>query len=170
MKKKDLNQAKLEQKNKETVIIDVREAKEFSEAQVPNSLNLASTKFTVEAYLPFKEKNIVLYCQSGRRAKEIYSKLESAGFENVYVSNQHMEHIPKEELLLHNSTWTVDRQFRLVLGLLLLIFLLGYHLLSNYFIIIPIILCSGLTITALIDRCYMRMAIAKLPWNRGKSA
>jgi len=43
-----------------------------------------------------------------------------------------------------------------------------YFLGNNGFILIPIILSGGLTITAIIDRCYMRMAIAKLPWNRGK--
>ena len=61
--------------------------------------------------------------------------------------------------------WTIDRQFRLALGLSLAVFLLGYFLVSEIFIVIPVILCIGLTYTSIIDRCYMRLGIAMLPWN-----
>lgn len=54
----------------------------------------------------------------------------------------------------------------MTLGLLLLLFLLGHFLGFALAIIIPIILGAGLTITAIIDRCYLRIGIARLPWNR----
>jgi hypothetical protein len=56
----------------------------------------------------------------------------------------------------------------MTLGVLLAIFLGGDFLSIQWLIAIPIILATGLIFTSLIDRCYMRMGIALLPWNRGK--
>lgn len=66
--------------------------------------------------------------------------------------------------------WSIDRQFRITLGILLAIALTLYALGYEYGLIIPMILCVGLIFTSIIDRCYMRMAIARMPWNRNRSA
>jgi hypothetical protein len=63
--------------------------------------------------------------------------------------------------------WTIDRQFRMALGLLVAIGLLGKIVLSDWFLIIPSIICVGLIFTSIIDRCYFRLFIASLPWNKG---
>lgn len=71
------------------------------------------------------------------------------------------------EELTTNTTgkgWSVDRQFRFVLGILLAIFLAGYPF-SPMFAIIPVVLSLGLTVTAIIDKCYLRIGIVRLPWN-----
>lgn len=149
----------------EAVIIDVREPLEFREKHIPGALNLPSTQFILNQFHPFADRKICLICESGKRASKIRNKLESSGFTNVFILETQMQNIQVND---HTKGWTVDRQFRLVLGLLLLIYLIMYFLGQNGFIVIPIILSTGLTITAIINRCYMRMAIAKLPWNRGK--
>ena len=64
------------------------------------------------------------------------------------------------------GSWTVDRQFRLFLGILLFISLIGMITDLNGLLTIALIIALGLTITALIDRCYLKMLIARLPWNR----
>jgi hypothetical protein len=53
-----------------------------------------------------------------------------------------------------------------VLGLFLALYLVGYHWMSALFAVIPVIPCLGLIITAIIDKCYLRIGIAMLPWNR----
>ena len=57
----------------------------------------------------------------------------------------------------------------MTIGVLLTIFLLGYFLgEAKWVVFIPIILATGLVVTSIIDRCYMRMGIAMLPWNKNK--
>ena len=65
-----------------------------------------------------------------------------------------------------SELWSVDRQFRFVLGIFIALYLIGFHWMSALFSIIPVILCLGLIITAIIDKCYLRVGIAMLPWNR----
>lgn len=38
--------------------------------------------------------------------------------------------------------------------MLIALYLLGYHWMSDAFSVIPVILCLGLTISAIIDKCY----------------
>ncbi len=155
------------QKLGEAIIIDVRENAEFREKKLENSVNLPLSTFSPGLFEPYKQMKICLVCHSGNRATEVARRLKNLEFEQIYL----LEHqIADLKSFQKSSTgWTVDRQFRMTLGGLLLLFLLGFHFWSTYFIIIPIILCTGLIFTSLIDKCYMRMGIALLPWNRGKS-
>ncbi|MCU0437194.1 MAG: rhodanese-like domain-containing protein [Raineya sp.] len=149
------------------VIIDVREPAEFKNNHIAHAFNLPSTKFSVADYEPYKSKKIYLVCQSGNRASQVLKKLENQGFENLYILEEQMESFQTTETY-NTGGWSVDRQFRFVIGVLLGIFLGGYHYVSPYFMIIPVILCLGFTITSLLNKCYMRMGIAMLPWNKGK--
>ena len=151
------------------VIIDVREPKEFSDNHIPGSINLPSTNFQLIQFEPYRDQTICLVCQSGNRAQGIREKLLASGFESVSLLETQMEQLESPSEATDGAFgWSVDRQFRLSLGILLLIFLVGFFSGVSQFIIIPIILCAGLTITSIIDRCYMRMGIAMLPWNRRK--
>ena len=149
-----------------SVIIDVREPSEYSDVHIPGAVNLPSTKYHKDTYTHYSNKRIYLVCQSGGRAKQIGKKLNLDGFEQVFILEDHMESVPR---IYTTKGWTVDRQFRMTLGALLAIFLTLTFLEIPYAFIIPLILCSGLIITSIIDRCYMRMGIAMLPWNKGKA-
>ncbi len=149
------------------LLADVREPEEYKGLHLNEAVNLPLSGFSVDQFEPYKEQAIHLICYSGRRARLVGEKLKRAGFENISVLDTHMSAL-EGDLSLSNG-WSVDRQFRLTLGILLAAFLTAYFLGYPGWIVIPFILSLGLTITSLIDRCFMRMAIAKLPWNRGKS-
>ena len=149
-----------------SVIIDVREPAEYKDRHIPGALNQPSSKYSKDQYSQFDGKKIYLVCQSGKRAKQIGKKLQADGLSEVFVLEQHMESIPRAYT---NKGWTVDRQFRMTLGALLATFLVLFLFEVPYAFIIPLILCSGLIITSIIDRCYMRIGIAMLPWNKGKA-
>ena len=72
-----------------------------------------------------------------------------------------------EQIVTEATTkvWSVDRQFRFLLGIFMALYLIGYHWISALFSLIPAILCLGLIITAIIDKCYLRVGIAMMPWN-----
>ena len=147
------------------VIIDVRQAAEFVEHHIPGALNFPSTQYNKGHYAAFQHLDICLVCESGQRAQQIATKLLADGFEKVYVLEQQMQDIPK---ISRSNSWSVDRQFRMTLGLLLAIFLVLHYFQISAGLVIPVILSTGLIITSIIDRCYMRMGIAMLPWNKNK--
>lgn len=155
--------------NARAIVIDVRERAEYQENHIPNSINLPLSEFSTAPYKLFPKQKFCLICNSQNRAKQVYQKLEEKGFSNVFLMQQgfeQLEEVNQPEKLV--TGWTIDRQFRMTLGVLISIFLIGFSTVGNSFLVIPIILACGLVITSLIDRCYMRMGIALLPWNKGK--
>lgn len=159
------HQAQTELVNGTAVIIDVREPAEYKHNHIPGALNLPFTKYEKDRFMLFENHKIYLVCESGKRAAKIKGKLNDDGFSAVAVLETQMQDIKPQTT---NKGWSVDRQFRFTLGILLFIFLSLYFSGIQQGIVIPIILATGLTITAIIDRCYMRMGIAMLPWNRNK--
>ncbi|MBV6652996.1 MAG: rhodanese-like domain-containing protein [Mameliella sp.] len=154
------------QKQGKGIVVDVREPAEFRDGHISYAVNLPSTKFASTDYLGWKHQEVYLVCQSGNRASEIAQKLGETGMLNVFVLDRHMEHIETQST---SEIWSVDRQFRFLLGLLIALYLMGYHLMSDAFSIIPVILCLGLVITSIIDKCYLRIGIAMMPWNRAQA-
>lgn len=67
------------------IILDVRTAEEFAEGHIPGAMNLANedigSKRPVE--LPDVNKDIYVYCRSGRRSKEAAAKLAALGYTGV---------------------------------------------------------------------------------------
>ncbi len=149
------------------IIIDVREPKEFKDYHLDGAINLPSTAFEISQFTPFQHQVICLVCQTGNRAGKVKEKLLDAGFKQVTLLGTQMDRFEKESSV-NSGGWSVDRQFRITLGILLASFLVGQHFGLTGFIVIPLILCIGLIFTSIIDRCYMRMGIAMLPWNRKK--
>ncbi len=150
----------------EAAIIDVRERAEFRKMNFDGSINFLSSSFEIQNYFPFQRYKIYLRCQLGNRSRKVAENLENEGFSQVFLLENQMDRISVEKY--RQKGWSIDRQFRITLGILLLIFLLGYKVHSSSWIITPVILCTGLIFTSIIDRCDMRMGIALLPWNRGK--
>lgn len=151
--------------NKTAVIIDVREPGEFIEYHIPGALNIPSSNYQKSFFSSFENINIYLVCQSGNRATGVGSQLIADGFSKVKILENHMDSIQQPVQI---KGWSIDRQFRMTLGLLLAIFLILYSFGINNALVIPIILCVGLIFTSIIDRCYMRMGIARLPWNKNR--
>lgn len=159
------HKAQTELTNGTSVIIDVREPSEYYEQHIPGSVNIPSTRYNKDQYAEFDHKKICLVCQSGKRVEQIEKKLRQDGFSNVYTLELQMQAIPR---VYKTKGWTVDRQFRMTIGSLLAIYLILVYFNIQYAFLIPLVLCSGLIVTSIIDRCYMRMGIAMLPWNKGK--
>lgn len=150
-----------------SVIIDVREPGEFEENHIPGAVNIPSTSFKPEQFKKYEDVKICLICESGNRASQVQQRLSSEGLSNVFLMEDQMCDIRTTKKV---TGWTIDRQFRMTLGLLLLTFLALHFLGVEEGIYIPIILATGLTFTSIIDRCYMRMAIARLPWNTNRKS
>lgn len=150
----------------QTVIVDVRSPKEFNEGSYPGALNLPVESFEVAQYERFKNEQISLVCFSGGRAQRAKQKLQAEGFDYVTILKNQMVHIQEGDQKAE-EIWTIDRQFRLAVGLLL-----GFGLVNQYFfqsvygITVLLIVFAGLIYSALTDNCYLKEFLAKMPWNR----
>lgn len=67
------------------ILIDVREQNEFDAGHIPGAVLMPLSSFD-PAKLPRQEgKRVVLYCRSGRRAKEAAAMAEAAGRSDILV-------------------------------------------------------------------------------------
>lgn len=148
------------------VLVDVRNHSEYQDCHLNGAINIPADKFDPAQYESFNDKEIVLVCQSGNRAKKVYERLLSKNITNVKVLNVHMHTLSNSGNAVSSKKWSVDRQFRFFLGAMTAVALIGYLTVSPYFLIIPSIFATGLIVTSIIDNCYMRNLIALMPWNK----
>ena len=149
-----------------TIIIDVRTPKEFNEVSYPGSINIPSANNDLSSYAEFKNDHIALVCFSGNRASQVQSMLIQEGYSNVTLMQNQMAHLTEGKGTM-NHGWTVDRQFRLTLGIFIgLFFISSYIIESIYADGILWILFTGLIYSAISDNCYLKTFLASLPWNK----
>ncbi len=67
------------------VILDVREQDEFDEGHIPGAILIPYTEIENKAkeMLPDKNKQILVYCRSGRRSKIAAESLAKLGYSNI---------------------------------------------------------------------------------------
>ncbi len=67
------------------LILDVRTPQEYTAGHVPGAINMphTSVKSQLEKLQEYKDKTIVIYCKSGRRAAMAKQTLVDAGFKQL---------------------------------------------------------------------------------------
>lgn len=149
-----------------TIIIDVRTEKEFLEGSYPGAINLPLGEFSISSYEAYTNNHIALVCFSGNRAGKVKSLLEKEGITNVSIMLNQMFHL-SEGPKINRNIWSVDRQFRLAIGLLIGVFLFGNYIINSpYYLGLLLIVFLGLMYSALTDNCYLKALIGIMPWNK----
>ena len=74
--------ARLERKDPDLVVLDVRTPAEYAAGHVPGARNISHDLLSsrLAELAPLREKQVVLYCRSGRRTLLAADVLHSAGF------------------------------------------------------------------------------------------
>lgn len=67
-----------------TVIIDVRTNTEYNLGHYPNSINIPVSEITKDKLNYPKDTGILVYCNTGQRARKASETINSFGFNNVY--------------------------------------------------------------------------------------
>ncbi len=84
----DLQQAHGKHQSEEVVIIDVREAHEFSGGHIPGAQHISRgmLEFKADSHPALKDKNreILVYCKTGGRAALAAQQLKKMGYSNVH--------------------------------------------------------------------------------------
>lgn len=73
---------RLQNKDKNIVLLDVREPYEHAEKNIPNSIliPLGTLPKRVKELEPYKDKEIIVYCRSGNRSGQACDYLQKLGF------------------------------------------------------------------------------------------
>lgn len=68
------------------VVIDVRSQQEYRGGHVPGAINLPHTEIAahLDELRPYRDRDVVLYCKSGRRAAIAKKVLSDAGFTRLF--------------------------------------------------------------------------------------
>ena len=74
------------QAHPDLMLIDVRETEEWTRGQAAGAIHISKglIEHDIEAKVPDKETNIVLYCHSGSRSALAAENLKRMGYANVY--------------------------------------------------------------------------------------
>ncbi len=69
-----------------TFVLDVRTPKEYGSGHIPGATNINHTELSnhLEKLRGYKDKDVVVYCERGVRAKKAQGILRAAGFSHVY--------------------------------------------------------------------------------------
>lgn len=84
---------RLDQGDESILVIDVRSAQEYADGHVPGAVNIphGSIASHLDALRAVPGRQIVLYCESGRRAGMAAQTLQANGFDRLLQLEGHMQ-------------------------------------------------------------------------------
>jgi rhodanese-related sulfurtransferase len=70
----------------EFIVLDVRTKEEYDQGHVPNAINVSHTdvKDQLNSLLAYKNKKVIVYCRSGKRAAMAERILSNSGFSDLW--------------------------------------------------------------------------------------
>ena len=148
-------------------LIDVRSIGEYNSGHVPRALNLPLEQ--VETRLAdLGSGPVAILCQSGRRA-DIACKMLQAHHENLFVveggTNAWVQ-AGKPITSPVGSRWSLERQVRLIAGIMVLTGTVLSVSLSTSWVYLAMFVGAGLTFAGATNICGMALLLGKLPWNQ----
>jgi rhodanese-related sulfurtransferase len=162
-------------KTADMCILDVRTATEVKAACLPGCLHiplheLTATRLQQEIARQGKDSHrIYLLCQGGKRAEKAADQLRDqvnaefvvidGGINAMREANIPLQHTGK-------ASMSLERQVRIVAGLLVLIGVLLGTVMNPLFYALSGVVGAGLMFAGITDTCMMGMLIARMPWNR----
>ena len=152
--------------------VDVRSASEYASGHIPGAVNIPMDQ--IEARLKDLLPNvpIILLCQAGKRARMVAGLIEPCR-KDVTVLEGGTAAWKAAGLPLvasTNSRWSLERQVRLIAGMLILMALLLSATVHPYWLGLAGFVGVGLTFAGLTDLCLMAAVLVKLPWNSTRSS
>ncbi len=157
------------------LLLDVRSPAEFESARLPGSVNVPLDQLKRQRAaadeLPAPDREVVVVCASGGRARDAAAVLADAGVGGVRVLDGGLSSWREQggEVEQGRRSWEIERQVRLVAGGIVLTGILASTVAPRAKWVAGGI-GGGLTFSALSNTCAMGNALARMPWNRRGSA
>jgi len=156
-------------------IVDVRTPGEFESVHVPTAQNhpLDALDGSVDHLRAIVEqgREVVLVCRSGARAHQAQDALVEAGLPRLPILEGGMLAWQSEDgpVVQDVIRWDLERQVRLAAGLIVLVSIL-LSLVFPPARFVAGALGAGLVFASVTNTCAMGMLLAKLPYNRPRTA
>lgn len=169
-----LNAAELNQclsKGERLQLIDVRSAQEFATGHIPSAVNLPMEELEARLEDLTAHAPVVLVCQSGNRASMCAERLKPRrgdirildGGTGAWVSAG----LPVVRTA--SSSLPLVRQVHMIVGPMVLASALLAVLVNPAWIVVTLLMGSGLTVAGTTGWCGMGLLLAKMPWNSAKA-
>jgi rhodanese-related sulfurtransferase len=144
--------------------VDVRSAAEFAAGHIPGAVNIPMEQ--VESRLEdLPAGPLVLTCESGKRAEIVAGWLAGRDVTLIAGGTRGWRNAGYPLVACAPCRWTLERQVRLIAGLLVLAGTLFAVLVNARWIYLAMIVGAGLTFAGVTNICGMAILLAKLPWN-----
>jgi rhodanese-related sulfurtransferase len=151
-------------------LIDVRTPAEFREVHVTFAHNVPLDRLRPREIMESRggcEEPLYVICRSGKRASQACEQFQAAGYPNVVcVEGGTLACLEAALPVVHGKkAMSLERQVRIVAGLMALVGVLGYFL-SPWFLVLPAMVGIGLTHAGVTDSCLMGLILSRMPWNQ----
>ncbi len=144
--------------------VDVRSAAEFASGHIPGAVNIPMEQVESRtADLP--PGPLVLTCESGKRAEIVAGWLAEREVTLLAGGTRAWKNAGYPLVACAPCRWTLERQVRLIAGLLVLTGALLAVLINAKWIYLAMMVGAGLTFAGLTNICGMAVLLAKMPWN-----
>lgn len=151
-------------------MLDVRTPGEFETAHIAGAYNvpLDLLREHRDEIIKHLDEDVVLVCRSGQRATHAEDTLRNSGLANVHILDGGITAWEAQGFAVNRGAqrWDLERQVRLVAGSIVLSSVLA-SVAAPKFKWVAAAIGGGLTVASLTNTCAMRMALSKLPYNRG---
>ena len=150
-------------------LLDVRTSSEYETCHIPGAVNVPLDQLgRYRDLLMVAEDPVVVVCQQGGRAKQAQDELTGAGGCDFHVLIGGMVAWQQADgaVVKGEQRWGLERQVRLVAGLIVLLSILGSLVVPGLKFVAGLV-GAGLTFAAVSNTCMMGNVLARLPYNRG---
>lgn len=158
-----------EENKTDIVIIDVREPLEYDREHIPGSRNIPLDELGKQDFLSERHKLAIFHCKSGGRTRFAQSLLMATGFNNIYCLENGIEQWKRCKLPIiknSNAPMEIMRQVQITAGLIIILSIICYYMLSPYWLLLNLIAGIGLLLSGITGTCLMARLLLCMPWNR----
>jgi len=159
----------LQQEGAQAILLDVRSGSEFNSLHAEPAVNIPLDRLDASSAEKFKGKKVLCICQSGKRGEKAGELLAKSGLADVVnveggTAAWDLNNLP---VVRGRGGISLERQVRIAAGLMVASFTLLGMFVSSYFLIIPLLVGSGLVFAGITDTCGLSVVLMKCPWNQG---
>jgi rhodanese-related sulfurtransferase len=150
-------------------MIDVRTPSEYASGHVPCAVNIPMDEFEARRTDLRLEEQVVLVCKAGSRAQIVAGWLgENASVRVLQGGTDAWQRDGFDLVISAKTRWSLERQVRLVAGLLVLAGTMSAVAGAHGAIWLAVFVGAGLTFAGATDICMMGALLAKMPWNKAR--